>query len=48
MCGVLEIENGRGKNIYTYVHGIVSTVPVVTRKTIAKGCEAGEDQVSRW
>jgi len=48
MCGVLGIESGRGKNICTCVCGAVSTVPVVTGKTVAKGYEAGEDRVSKW
>ena len=48
MCGVLGIGSGRGKNLCTCICGAVSTVLVVTEETMAKGCEAGEDRVSRW
>jgi len=48
MCGVLEIGSGRGKDICICIRDAVSTVLVVTGETVAKGYEAGEDQVSRW
>jgi len=43
MCGVLGIGSRRGKDIHTCIRGAVSTVPVVTGETVAKGCEAGEN-----
>jgi len=47
MCGILGIGSGRGKDIRTCIRGVVSTILVVTRETMAKEYEAGEDRVSR-
>jgi len=47
MHGVFGIGGRRSEDIYICICGIVSTILAVTRKTMAKGYEAREDQASK-